>query len=1097
MPGKCTVGPAAPVFNALDAAGAANEQLVANAQEACQSCLQLPHCEAQRAQIAQELTVKGVGQTVVGGVVVEGVIPDMAYGPFAGDTRLNFDLSFPLERPEHIVAILRQGLRSRQLYYSKPFKVQDNLADALRQQQTYPEWSVADMTYLSGAVAGAILKYRREKCPNITQKKIPPSFSPEEVPQLARIYDIFVKDALAIREAGFKDPHELTRTHSFDFYKAALAAAEKSYDITPGRFMDIMRGTHDPIPKIGDYMATNRHRKQQVAEGVSEASGELLIGEAESKAWRTSIIADKALQRYRLAPEIRPYLRKIYDSSCDKPGEAAEQLYRKVRSLRKDHEGVSPHAISYIAYYHPENTKTMIKKYLDNFAALQEKYGDHSDLTANKLSRWSYENLEDPESLVQKYLNNLEALRTRRAEAGVKLPESYLRIKANPMLRSDRWTIEQLVEDYEQSVLRMYHSSRRQGWSELPGWIMKGVIRVYKKDERPKALQNTDIFLKRGYLRIAYGEKKTEFDTPIDPEKGTFLTVAGDLKDLLPQEQQAVLHIFGLDKLVLGRQVDIDELKKIFESADIEGMVYSHIFPCTKAPDSRVPRSAEDLLYRTRVDSRRGIGYFGASKELAPLIEAAYSALILFLRSSAHETQPNLDDEFCQKAIRALLTRSARVHSGTLKKKRLLKELVATYLKDVDAMERLGLPRRVAYAAASHYDPSFCEHFLKKLAKEGVPRGLMAKLLHSAGRQPVAGARRYQAILEEYLPEFDKREISHSQARRCCANEMHHPSRVGRKLALYDKLKEQYGGFPRRVPDTQLQYFSFDVSINNYSEQRVKDWIAATAAVDEELLLKVGPPRVRFIAMRMKAPQENLDGALRSFITRYEDTASRYLHRPDAIDAEVVKSAIFITSKADAWLDKYLERWDYIQQNADTSDVPLPVLRRLLCIYPKDPLSGVKKYQALVEYFFDDPHISRWMIDEAVVWSVPRAYQSLFNLRRVLRAKTVYLDSSAHAGSRARLRHEYLTDEASAMSAEDHALGTNATSEGDKATIATTLENLSPVEKAAVGIVYDIPWLISDEQDQQQEKIFQALDVSTYQALEEKVAALLARVAAA
>ena len=147
MPGKCTVGPAAPVFNALDAAGAANEQLVANAQEACQSCLQLPHCEAQRAQIAQELTVKGVGQTVVGGVVVEGVIPDMAYGPFAGDTRLNFDLSFPLERPEHIVAILRQGLRSRQLYYSKPFKVQDNLADALRQQQTYPEWSVAGMGF--------------------------------------------------------------------------------------------------------------------------------------------------------------------------------------------------------------------------------------------------------------------------------------------------------------------------------------------------------------------------------------------------------------------------------------------------------------------------------------------------------------------------------------------------------------------------------------------------------------------------------------------------------------------------------------------------------------------------------------------------------------------------------------------------------------------------------------------------------------------------------------------------------------------------------------------------------------------------------------
>lgn len=250
IPGDCATGPNKQVFAELDQ-GVQTPQLLALGQEACRSCLQLPDCQRQRELIAEELGNRNITrQTVVAAEMIEIPAPEVDKDTPRRDPSLTFNLKYPLTEPRHILEIIRQGLRSRQLSskIGKSKQHEELSAHLEAKLRDNYELSTDEVTSWASTAAHLAIKYHRaahsdppadDPYAPFTRKE-KRAFAAMQKTKLFReataIQSVFVEDALTLRDVGFKRPETLARTHNPEFYHRLAQA----YDSDPGASTGLM-----------------------------------------------------------------------------------------------------------------------------------------------------------------------------------------------------------------------------------------------------------------------------------------------------------------------------------------------------------------------------------------------------------------------------------------------------------------------------------------------------------------------------------------------------------------------------------------------------------------------------------------------------------------------------------------------------------------------------------------------------------------------------------------------------------------------------------------------------------------------------------------
>lgn len=377
------------------------------------------------------------------------------------------------------------------------------------------------------------------------------------------------------------------------------------------------------------------------------------------------------------------------------------------------------------------------------------------------------------------------------------------------------------------------------------------------------------------------------------------------------------------------------------------------------------------------------------------------------------------------------------------------------------------------------------------LVDGNLTKGRAMELLSLSTAQPVLELRKFQKLYLETSPKFTYRRLRQGYCAQVAFRHRNNPEWIEAKLQEYDTLRQAFASNPE-VSIGVLTRFCLKNPGPNGAKAEIQDWLKSIQTLPAMYFQKLDKAIIKEMAYTKRGKElvKELDNSLRQIDNIMEVYK---IHPHPAIDRNIIEFAVIKRSSSQEWLmNDYLVRWEYVQKHIDTSDIPHKVLRRLVLFSPNAPLSAVESYRRICKQYEGDTYIGQWMIDEAIVWSLKQAKASLRRAREMLRNATSSLDRTASRTSiSSRSSHETVGD--NLQSPEDAVVERIF----NQQTITALVGTMSPMEKAVIAAVYDIPWLVPadlrDEDDVDIVRVMAYYHIKTPEELQPIAAGILSR----
>ncbi len=1081
MPGECTLGPEAAAFEAVDHAQTITPDLrqrIEIARLACLGCEQLEKCREQISGIKDVLSARAEGsQFVIGGEVADRVEPKET------DQALNepnfvFDLARVPDNPRQQLELVRQGFRSAQLRGSANMprhykQVNDRLYERLIDAE--PELDETDRQEIAKTVAYFALQYR------IAQNHILPSqqrskakLTEAELSNFEALQDIFADDVQALQAMNMIQPIKVARLHKPEFYAHIMEKYGNSYDVTPGYIRSMCTLVLDPLAKVKEAIAKNRQLKEAANTGELDESDLAAINAGGTYVVRAKTVRREKLLNFTRIPEASPYIQIIAKKNISDHKTEVKNLYKRIRTLQTLHPDVEVIALAAIAY-HQEDPEHAVQVFKTTFESLQQKYEGHGDLSKKKLQKLAFENIElsKAETATEAYLSRLQVIKDVSSQAGIKITDVFARAYAFDFTQEREIDAQTVAYEFKK-----YRLLRPKHLRLLEGWMREKIAQFYEEDTFMEVAENLTTFLRRGYLKPVFSIEETPSMSRnhIDSKKGRYLTWNEDFSAFTAEEQKAILFASHLDQLVLGTEVDEEKLKIHFATDNIRRYVAERLLPNTLAESvdlkdetsilSLLRRSVKDYPKRTRL-----------KKPQEKLLNDAAQEVLATLKDEGLEGH-DVGSRECTHNIRLLLLQLAFQSSSKLKNKQLVANVTRAYLSDVSRVQANGL--REAYTIARGYGADFCNYFVALGdGRNYLTKGRANTLLRSLATQATLELRKFQGVMRESKPLFEERSIKSGYLAHVSFTYRDDAQKVKDTIHEYDDVIETFGS-NSTVNTATIHSFCFIQLKKNVTEE-VREWLDTINNLDPLYKQKLEVQNIKQVA-RFRRGEELIDD-LNTRIKEVDTILEEYKIRPHpAVDRSVIEYAVFRSSQPRKWLkDEYFVRWSYVQRQVDTSDIPFPVLRRLVLLHANAPLSAVNIYRRICRDYEGDKHIDQPTIERAVNWDLSRAGAVLKRTRAFLVKQAVELNKSVGESGKATL-NDFIPDTA--------AISPDSVVEkiANQQTIATLLGALSAMEKAVVAVVHGLSWLtpaeLRDEDEVDIWRIMKHYQVTTFDDLE-------------
>lgn len=1046
MPGECSIGPSAATFLELDTSPTPRPALIHLAKEVCwRECAQLSQCELQRDDISRILGRHGVKQTVLAAQEVQ---PPPANTPEAElplyEPRFTWKLTETApESPQQLLTLIRQAFRARQISLAGSILPEDQHLKTVLEPQllALPEaqgLKPKETDHIIDMAIRSLARYQRAQRSNLPQRRASVPITEANLIHAPGLLELLLEDTHKLQALTIKAHPRTLLWHEPSFVQAVLDKYENHPDITRGVIARIFReNSLDPLPVIEATTQRICQNKQLVNLDPTQKD---LLETYSDRGRRAKVTETKQNYRNYRAPEIQKYKRIIASNNQVDPDAELAKLKDRVSQLKRIHDDIEPVVLAHLAYHHPGIVERTIAAFRKTYASLAETYADH--FTPKQLERLAYTYLEDAPKAAERQLEARAAILAQCREAGIKVRDGDVRRFVQfwgPETKMTPLSNEELAQKLGQATL-----SRK-----IPRWLSGKIIAFYSPEVIKSVADYAALFKERGYLREVYAtpdaaEAPKQYDT-IGPQ-GKTLAPSGDLAHYPPAEQEAILFAFGLDKITLGYDVDEEALKTLFKTDDIKQFVDNYLLPYTRLPRP-IAKDPQSVLYAIRHWNRSGIS--GKLAQTTPELEEKIDSIMRILDDQ------NLPDNG-KKAARAFVKRLYWGPYRVCGSSKVVAKAVHAYLNDAERIGALGVPDGQKYQIAMGYSPEFCEYFISQVATLTDAKLLNPYRLLEYNGQGQASAElccNLEAI-QATKPAFIERRVANSRIQKVCYTHRHDINAIKNLIARYDTAKETFSK-TSYVTHGTLMYFCFAHETADPVKE-IKEWqkVFTQIRIRKRYITKLPLELIKGYTYSKRG--DVLTDMLDNFVNQIEEARQHHERNPHpAVDEDIIALWVCSNGGSARWMSDYLTRWHTSTEQTDTSDLPAPVLRRIIAINVHDPLAAIAAFRRLRDEFADDPYIDAGMVNAAYLWSIGRAAQSLRRLRRLL-VKTIPRLDSPISGTDLLLR-DTIAD--TAPNPADIVAGSEEAA-FLQFKVAKAIQALSLVEKAAVAVLYDLPWLL-------------------------------------
>lgn len=1109
MPGECT-GAAAETFEAIDQGRCQQSSRLLAAVAICHnSCPQLRFCQEQKTEITATLGARGVGRTVVGGEIVNPSTSEEAHAAHLYEPSFRFDLAHVPPDNRHKLEVIRQGLRVGQLSLrgfqaASHANLTAHLSDRLSaSHDTALSEKGIEPASISAFVASAMLRYAIAQRPGDRAFKRNASLNTDEILDAEAIQLILSEDVLTLKETGALNPLDIAKYHKPGLFLAVLESYKSGFELSPGEIRKIFyESPFRPLAAVTKLVTKKREFRAAKDAGHLMKKGEVVPRAVSESAHITAKLAlikkvDASTRQIVNRPHMRRYVSDIIRNNSDDPAREIQELHRRIKMLQKKHPDIGTIALSHIAYHHGDDPIAAMAVFRHALAEINCTYADNRDLGDKLRQRLAFEHMADAPGVAEAYLERLKQIRELCAASSLDVSDNFKKQYALDLkLPIVGGEIAEAYDKFQQAIKR----NRR--FKELPIWLRKKVVELYNEEDQIRVARNASQFIHRKYLQTKYVTEPPNDELPynkIDSKKGAYLAWGEDLAYLKPEEQEVILYVFGLDRLVLGRDTDETALKARFKTEDLLGYVDEHLLPYTIHPD----RSASTTVLETLRRAVRDHPSRGRQSALKAVEQARLNEIFEQLMTNLAAEQlvdHDLEDPEVQKRLRILVRRGMSFTPRIMDDASALLRTAKEFLQEAGKIRALGAWS--PYLIASGYSSEFCSNFLVRTQRELPDHPKSAHinfLVMTTTGQAIAHLRRYENIFGTMNLEFSKRRIPPSYCRSVCIHHLFSPEAITNRLQTYDKVRKHYAR-NREVGSEVMRYYCFSKATDPFKE--IDEWRSAVGGISATYIHRIGWRRIHWAALTKRGKE--LTDYLNDSLEEFDMYRRYYQENPhDAVDDDIIHFAISNgRSDPGAIIKEYIKRWQDLQDTEDMSDIEPKILRRIIAVHKSDPHRAVEGYRKLGTQYLDDPYIEQWMIDEAIQYGVGRAFKSLATMRRLMMINEVRLDSprggKVRGGTGGSLNHELIAD--TAPSIHEQVFGSDdddfkeQKQAQDMGMIGKFLENALPMEKAAIAIAYNIPWLMPrDMSEDDEDKVYSFYQAETLDDLKEQVNILLSR----
>lgn len=682
---------------------------------------------------------------------------------------------------------------------------------------------------------------------------------------------------------------------------------------------------------------------------------------------------------------------------------------------------VSDMARRHIAHVFKIGHIEAMNTYIAAYNKLSETYKDEPLIPVALLSKAICQNVFNPEPFVATWLERSHAAREIARKHG--FPYTDNKIARITFDRPGLTSAEELQRTLLSSIARGLQKTRP--LVELED-LISITIAYPEKQEYHRAATCLSNLLQRKLIQKDGGE----------------WVWTADADYLTDSERQAVLSATKLDKFIDGTAYDRQALQEILGTEDIDSLVQDILVPYL------LPVSKRDLLswirYRAHNNEQHSRHFVFDQKELEIL-----------------------EQDFAPHVTGDLHTKH-RANAARCLKQRLLEAYTEKELAKLLGTDRLS-------SAIREYLED-CATLPKTLALARLPRGTLERVIAYDDGTPVAltnAPKTAILIANEPLKRFREIKRTMQLLVEAALRRQLSPSQIGQAAIRY--TPQEIPRFIENITRITRQYYSHSWASN----AGVLDFCIRAGLEDPQALIeeRIKIAQHAYSAYGNRIERETI--IAQSFsrtspfkyfertIKRMDALQQAYGHRDDVDDYVFYRAAE--SAHPEKWMKAYLRRYENACTLATVKDSPA-VLRRIVAtnIKPDAVRWAIAGYEKLRLAYEVDAYIVPSMVDAAVKWDFVGAKLALRRLRDLLASGSLgvqYVEEPTDkAERRAYLQQQTQTEMASAE-ATFFGQDEQQTENPLHRTIASVLQNVSKLEKAAVLHVYGLPWLIDEGDD--------------------------------
>lgn len=679
------------VFQAIDS-GRGNESLVAVAERACLSCIQIDHCREQRAEIGNALWRTGVPMTVAGAERIAFDSEPERVGDM-DTTAFRFDLSVVSTEPGEYLKFIRQGIRAKQLHItSRPpvnarviageyedmltqrnFQTADALATQLSDQERDRAFRYIVVSICQQADFRRLSSEYRSTRPGIYNRRYNPDTHDYETYYAA--VELYMQETLAIKRMAYQNPGQMAIHFSAEFSRRLLDRFGPAFTLQSkmkpvAKFYEIIRGNiRDPEGALTAFLAREQSHRANGAGAPAWITRQ--------RALRKRPYADDPSEREKREQLLAAHghlgavaVDKAIVQHNDPEGwlETVEaRIADLVEIYGTKHKLVTASVMQY--YAGGEDYKTAVAAYMDRIKDLDRLYGKDPDLTDANVRWLARQYAENSLDAAVAYKKRLKRYRGWAAAAtkSYDVPDSYLRQRA---LQGEVNSYDDIAKAYIVKLLKArIHNRNKQRTDgnliQVENWTFNRLTSLYAADEIEEVGESLIHFIDQGILTSGIAELSDlqdpliylDVESMADPGTRRYLTFAEGLASLTSRQRFALIHEYNLTRFLYGRPFTSRQVEAFLGPNRLGGYGKKQVKPlCVRLVDGvkgapPVPFSLiqHDVVDIMRADDRAGtreeVKKGGLSEDLMVVIGADVIQLTQASSQEEHVAALLTDDQ--------------------------------------------------------------------------------------------------------------------------------------------------------------------------------------------------------------------------------------------------------------------------------------------------------------------------------------------------------------------------------------------------------------------------------------------------------------------